>query len=324
MQPQFRQSIQVAKLLLESGVPDMPVFCYFGAHSRRKIMPLFDLPPGFKWSRPRFRDVHDGVVSIEDYQLYPQQYECDTGRTYSVDYFPKFIRHRKHEKVPQDVYEENDGYRIVSRRLKERIELREPGVHQFFPVKVLNKDKTELPNEYFFFNMRNANIFSIDVENSHMLRWGNHPNPNYPHERLLSFQRQPGDEKRTKSEILKRLFWVHKASVIGKRQIWREYLRFDEPPNVKRRFVKDECGRILIAPDSTEHSLSYSLSHISDLNSGHRVSDDMYKWCAKEQILGLKFNYVGQSPLDTELASCEAASSRNKTPIQRSSGENIP
>ena len=67
----------------------------------------------------------------------------------------------------------------VSRRFKDIIETFEPGVHQFFPIRLLRKNGEPFEGEYFLLNIRVA-IVALDLARSE-LNWTEDEEDRIPH-----------------------------------------------------------------------------------------------------------------------------------------------
>ena len=216
------------------------VWAVYRRHSRRKYEPSFDYPKGYDWTPldSISKDVHWSIRVRSNWAY--------SGQTLNPDDFPTYMKFRTPEKVVQDIYSDQASFLVVSQRVKDKIEELEPGVHQFIPRQLLQKDGTEPWGPYFTFHIRSL-IFSIDVEKSPRYEW----TPLTTDGTHSTFSCREANPRPQFQTVNGQLFGaVHRAEVIGSRHIWREYLDFKTLPN-KGDFLLGNDGPEYIGPSAT-------------------------------------------------------------------------
>lgn len=262
------------------------------SHSRRHVEPDFSYPKGYRPynDNPLFASRQRIHTPVDELNEYPQNWLAHTGMTLEASVFPTFIKFRRKEKVAQDWYRGVSYFSCISQRIKDKLEELEPGVHQFFPTRLLDSDGSEPWGQYYFLQIRNV-IFSLDVEASPGLYWNesitvyNTPvkgfweHPNYPPGRYI----KPGEIKIAR---------VHKPEVIGNRHVWIEYLRLDEPPNTGLyRWMETEkddgSPTVLILPTDPVSAKTTTLYRMTQDELGFNVSGEFWDWMQANDVKGL-------------------------------------
>lgn len=104
-----------------------------------------------------YADIEDGPrIAAKrkawELQFPPIQYSSDhLGRPFPEDLFPRQVRLTKGKKLFD--YNYIQGGLAVSQAFRNAVELIEPGVHQFFPVEILLKDRTFYKDPIYFLNI---------------------------------------------------------------------------------------------------------------------------------------------------------------------------
>ena len=102
------------------------------------------------------------------------------ARKNTPDEMPRELIADKPRKSWPDAFKGVNGIHVVSARAREVIERFDPGLHQFFPVRLLTRKGVEIEGPWFTMNVTQRQN-SIVVEKSHV-----HVNPNFP-DTLCSF-----------------------------------------------------------------------------------------------------------------------------------------
>ena len=148
------------------------------------------------------------------------------GRAIKADNVPTTLRWKSGKTMPD--FEGPPGFLCVSLRLKEIIEQFEPGVHQFFPLKVIDKAGEPLAERWLWV-MCNL-IDSVDREHTTLVLdrglWG--------------------------AEGVKAPRLVFSSRLIGTRQFWRDVHLLPQ-----RLLCSDKAGEALAAAKLTALSLTH-------------------------------------------------------------------
>ena len=269
-------------------------------HERRTNIPTFRYPPTH--NDPKFRARtnekhpffarHERRLPEEQFQTESlRTYESETGNTYSATMFPEWIRFETIERQVHDFYETSGSWFVISKRVKEKIEQLEPGVHQYFPVRLLQNDGSDPWNTFYFLNIR-RHVFSIDVEKSPHFNWKpiiKTVRPPCLH--VLRFDPQSPDIKPNGDVPT----LVYKSSVVGSFHLWRERMTYETPPNDgKHPVLKVGDSWARLDPEIFMSKNRYEL----DREWGFRISTTFKAWLDEVKAIGLNYEYSGC--LDTE------------------------
>jgi hypothetical protein len=260
-------------------------------HSKRTYEPDFELPKGYVFPYARSRDQNERVT-LEDLKKYPAKHESLTGRTYKSEEFPAFARITTPEKTVQDFYLVSGGElftMMVSKRVRDKIEELEPGRHQFFPTRFLQKDGTEPWGQYFFFNIR-KNVFSIDVEKSPNLHWRKTykildlgPKPRDPDAKPFPKGKQP-------------VSFVCRSDLVGDCHVWHDFTGHLGPGDPNAEHVEIGLNADGIASNILKKGIVGEppiWKSVRGYVSRVHVSDQFYDWMIANDVLGMKLEARG-------------------------------
>jgi hypothetical protein len=266
-------------------------------HSKRTYPPDFIYPETHPYPVPKssgqtYFGTRGPRLPEERFLTETMVSEAVMGHPQKPEHFPKWLRFKTVEKTVQDFYKDQAGWLIVSERIKTRIEELEPGVHQFFPVRLLQKDGSEPWGQFYYLNIRRI-VFSIDVEESPHFHWVTTVSERFPKRRSHKLTLTPQTPLRATFPLL-----VYRSEIVGKCHIWRERLDKDTPPN---------DGRFYWVPpgEPNPHALIeegdiYALDTAVDQAHRFRISSAFKSWLDDVGAKGLDDLYPGC--LDTELA----------------------
>lgn len=244
-----------------------------------------------------------------DYLVDPSK----AGETLDPSLFPSVAKFSASVNAIKDFYDLG-GWRIVSTRVKNKIEELEPGIHQFVPLRIQQSDGSEPWPPFYFFNIRQV-VFSIDVAKSPCYRWHRTSvtpasEPAYaangtktlqlPFDRAsyqLQFDRSA---KPLRMADGRDAYLVYRSSVVGNKTIWREYLDLNTPPNSGKRMYADEDGygiRMVFGQPADPGDWDvYRLQ----TDFGFRATDQFKNWA---EANGVRLEFVNPGCLDSELES---------------------
>ncbi len=103
-------------------------------------------------------DPAEGEALEEEKFQWTQNYKIQTGGKnpycipHPVELYPKVLQLVRGKKV-YDLSNYMQGGLAISQRLKDAIEAIEPGVHQFIPFDLLNKDGSPYEAQFYFYNI---------------------------------------------------------------------------------------------------------------------------------------------------------------------------
>lgn len=224
----------------------------------------------------------------------PSVYDWATGELVDPQLFPEWIKFETEEKVVQDFYKPR-GWFVVSQRVKDKIVELEPDVHQFVPVRLLQKDGSEPWGAYYFFNIR-QHAFTIDQEKSPYFKWVESPGQ-VSSLKLINLTRKP-PETYEKAYNLKVVHLIYKAAAVGKMIVWREKLDLDMFPNTGTRCFSQNPDGSITVKDIDPQKPTAAAYFIED-EFGFRMSDSLKTWLESHDAKGLDYSTF-PGVLDTE------------------------
>mgnify|MGYP003381924569 CR=1 FL=1 len=266
-------------------------------HSRRTYSPGFVLPETHDHRKHPLFQERPVRLPEERFNRVPSIYPFRTKDLMDPATFPAWIRFETPEKEVQDFYKMYSWF-IVSARVKDKISELEPDVHQFIPIRLLQKDGSQPWGQYYVFHIR-RHIFSIDEAKSPYYKWKSKPGL-VPTLTFFDLTRTP-EAVPDKKYSFENVHFVYKADTVGQNVIWREVLHLDGPPNTGTRCVTvfPSDGTLRMG-DRDPNNPSVAVYMIEE-EYGFRVAEVFKQWMDRENVKGLDCSRF-PGVLDTDLA----------------------
>lgn len=274
-------------------------------HSKRRVEPSFKYPKGFDWNEDFGHRLgmkppaEQARLMNENEVLYPAL----SASTFEAKQFPEYVKFVTPEKLPQDFYQPHSHFFVISQRVKDKIEELEPRLHQYFPIRLLQKDGSEPFGNYYVLNIR-FSTFSIDGEKSPKYHWYRNDAGDREHIYFIpKYFPQKADctpLPPPPSDIPDDIKFVSKASIVGTHHVWHEHLSLKTPPNNGSylwQVTEDGTGWGVRPVDASKPKAPLYLSHLQDYYL--YVSNTFYDWIIANDVKGLKRMVKGC--LDTDL-----------------------
>jgi len=140
--------------------------CLFGAAEPTDHYPSFRFLDGNIKSIEVSDKTREPGVSLLGYKTV----QFILGRSITGENVPKILEWHDDQSLLVD-YFTPEGFPCVSERLKEAIEYLEPGVHQFFPIKVVDSNGVEIATRYLWVICSSLDSVDPDETNLMLKSW---------------------------------------------------------------------------------------------------------------------------------------------------------
>lgn len=156
----------VAVVHLEQSTKEAMIVCLFGAAEPADHHPSFRFLDGDIKSIEVADKTREPGVSLLGYKTV----QFILGRSITGENVPKILEWNDNQSLLVD-YFTPEGFPCVSERLKKAIEHLEPGVHQFFPIKVVDSNGVEIATRYLWVICSSLDSVDPDKTNLVLKSW---------------------------------------------------------------------------------------------------------------------------------------------------------